>query len=269
MDNKQSNRPVDTWARGAAYEPYVGRWSRVVAQEFLRWLAMPPNNRWAEVGCGTGALTQTILQIAEPAKITAIDRSAGFIVFAQSQIQDACVDFTVSDAQQSPIATAACDAAVSGLMLNFVPKPGKAIAEMARVVRPGGMVALYVWDYADKMQFLRYFWDAVVDLNPNDAEHDEGKRFPLCQPEPLTNLLQQAGLNQVKVRAIDIATHFKDFDDYWLPFLGGQGSAPSYVMSLNEEQRNGLREHIRATLPFAADGSISLIARAWAVRGVR
>jgi hypothetical protein len=131
------------------------------------------------------------------------------------------------------------------------------------------MVAAYVWDYAGKMQLMRHFWNAATALDPAASELDEGHRFPLCQPNPLKELFQQAGLKEVEVCPIDIATDFQDFDDYWVPFLGGQGPAPGYAMSLSEAQRVALRERIRAGLPFALDGSIPLVARAWAVRGIR
>jgi hypothetical protein len=116
---------------------------------------------------------------------------------------------------------------------------------------------------------MRYFWDAAVALNSAARERDEGRRFSLCQPEPLARLYADAGLQMVETRAIDVPTVFRDFDDYWSPFLSGQAPAPSYAMSLNEEQRAALRERIRAALPVAADGSIALTARAWAVRGSR
>ena len=157
--------------------------------------------------------------------------------------------------------------AVSGLVLNFVPEPRRAIAEMARVARPGGTVAAYVWDYAGKMELMRYFWDAAVMLDPTALEFDEGRRFPICQPTPLAALFESVGLQKVEVRPIDISTHFRDFDDYWSPFLGGQGPAPGYAMSLSEERREELRERIRSNLPIAKDESIPLATRAWAVRG--
>ena len=141
---------------------------------------------------------------------------------------------------------------------------------MIRSVRIGGMVAAYVWDYADKMQLIRYFWNAAVALDETAAfALDERERFPLCKPELLRQLFQTTNLEKVEVRSIDVPTIFRDFDDYWSPFLGGQGPAPSYVISLPDERRVALREHIRLTLPIAIDGSIHLIARAWAIRGVR
>ena len=168
-----------------------------------------------------------------------------------------------------PRTLSAYDIVVSGLVLNFVPHPGQALREMVRAVRKGGTVAAYVWDYAGQMQLMRSFWNAAVALDPAAGKLDEGQRFPLCQPESLRQLFQTAQLRKVEVRSIDVPTTFRDFDDYWSPFLGGQGPAPGYAMSLSEERRVALRDHLRATLPIAADGSLHLIARAWAVRGVR
>ena len=257
----------DVWASGAGYEPYVGRWSRRVAREFLAWLAVPAQRRWIDVGSGTGALSQTILDVAAPTQIRGIDRSEGFVAFARQQVIDARVSFDVGDAQSLNEPSAAYDAAVSGLVLNFVPAPERMVGEMARVTRSGGIVAIYVWDYAEGMQMMRTFWDAAAALDPAEQSRDEGGRFPICQPEPLTALFRGVGLQDVEVRAIDIPTVFSDFDDYWLPFLGGQGPAASYTVSLSEERRSALRDEIRSRLPMEADGSIHLNARAWAVRG--
>src|SRR5919109_276884 len=260
---------ADVWASGDAYEPYVGRWSRLVAREFLSWLAAPPERRWLDVGCGTGALSATILAQAAPREVAAIDPSAGYVAYARQQVQDSRVRFEVGDARALPYATGTFDAVVSGLVLNFVPEPERALAELARVCRQGGVVAAYVWDYAGRMELMRHFWDAAVALDPAAVELDEGRRFPLCQPAPLAELWRGAGLAQVEIRAIDVPTAFRDFDDYWSPFLGGQAPAPSYAMSLSEERRAALRDRIRAGLPFALDGSIPLVARVWAVRGIR
>ena len=262
-----TDKGKDTWAAGKLYEPYVGRWSRLVAKDFLRWLESPLQLDWLDVGCGTGALTETILQHMQPRSVTGIDPSAGFVEYAKAHVSDPRVTFEVADAQSLPVESARFDAAASGLVLNFVPKPLLAVQEMARVVRPGGIVAAYVWDYAGKMELMRYFWDAAVELNSDAFELDEGRRFSICQSTALVALLNEAGLRDVQARAIDVPTPFRDFDDYWSPFLGGQGPAPGYAMSLNEERRGALRDRIRATLPIAGDGSIPLIARAWAVRG--
>jgi len=181
---------------------------------------------------------------------------------------DERASFAVGDAQELPIEDSRYDAVVSGLVLNFVPDNKKAVSEMRRAAVSQGVVAAYVWDYVDQMQMMRFFWDAAVALNPGALELDEGRRFPICKPEPLTELFRSAGLQQVEVRPIDIATQFQDFEDYWSPFLGGQGPAPSYVMSLTEQDRGHLRETIRAKLPIQANGSIDIVARVWAVRGI-
>jgi len=258
----------DVWADGAAYELYIGRWSRLVAHQFLTWIAVAPSRRWLDVGCGTGMLSRTILQAADPAEVQGIDRAPDYVAFARAHMRDARVRFDVGDAHRLPVATAMYDVVVSGLVLNFIPQPHVALGEMIRAAQFGGIVAAYVWDYAGEMQLMRHFWNAAVALNPQALDLDEGRRFPLCQPQPLADLFRSAGLHAVEVRAIDIATDFHDFDDYWSPFLGGQGPAPSYAMSLSEEQRTALRERLRQSLPVASDGSIALIARAWAIRGI-
>ena len=257
----------DVWASGRAYEPYVGRWSRLVAREFLAWLDLPPEREWLDVGCGTGALSQTILECAEPRRLTGVDPSEGFLSYARHRIADPRAEWCVGDALALPVQDAAFDCAVAGLALNFVPDAARAVAEMRRATRPGGTVAAYVWDYAGEMQMMRRFWDAVVALDPAASEQDEGRRFPICRPEPLSNLFKRSGQCQVETRALDVPTLFRDFDDYWSPFLGGQGPAPGYCVSLSEERRTALRERLRESLPIAADGSIRLKARAWAVRG--
>jgi trans-aconitate methyltransferase len=262
-------KPQHVWGKGDAYEPYVGRWSRLVAREFLAWLNVEPGQRWLDVGCGTGALSETILQHADPLEVHGIDPSESFIALARQQISDQRASFTLGDARQIAAESAAFAVVVSGLVLNFIPDLEAALKELARVTQPGGLIAAYVWDYAGKMELMRYFWDAVVALKPQDRSYDEGVRFPMCRPESLQALFADAGLRSVETRLFDVETHFRDFDDYWQPFLSGQFPAPDYAMALNEADRAALRERIRAALPFAADGSIPLIGRAWAVRGIR
>jgi hypothetical protein len=134
------------------------------------------------------------------------------------------------------------------------------------VATKGATFGAYVWDYAGKMELMRHFWDAAMALDPQVAHLDEGQRFPLCRPDALLAEVGRAGFSKPEVTAIDVPTVFADFDDYWAPFLGGQGPAPSYVMSLDEAARSRLRETLRERLPAGGDGSIALVARAWAVR---
>ena len=260
---------TDSWAHGDLYEPYVGRWSRRVAEEFLSWLAVHPDARWLDVGCGTGALSETILRQASPRSVNGIDLSEGYVSLARQRIVDSRAAFHVGSAESLPYEEGRFEAAVSGLVLNFVPRPDLAVAEMRRVTSSGGTVAVYLWDYAGRMELMRYFWDAAVELDSAASDLDEGRRFPLCQPQPLQRLFETAGLREVEVRGIEVETPFRDFDDYWSPFLGGQGPAPGYAMSLPEARRDALRDHLRAKLPVNGDGSIRLTARAWSARGVK
>lgn len=259
----------EVWADGEAYERYVGRWSRLVAAEFVSHLAVPPGGSWLDVGSGSGALSETILALAAPRAVKGVDRSAAYVALATERVVDDRAQFVAGDAQQLPVETGTYDAVVSGLMLNFVPKPAAAVAEMARATRSGGVVAVYLWDYAERMQFMRAFWNAAAALDPAAAALDEGRRFPLCRPDALWTVFAAAGLAEVEVWPIDVWTAFADFDDFWSPFLGGQGPAPGYVAGLDEARRTALRERLRAALPVALDGTIPLVARAWAARGTR
>ncbi len=158
------------------------------------------------------------------------------------------------------------DAVVSSLVLNFVPDPAAAVGEMRRVVRKAGIVAACVWDYAEGMQMLRHFWDAAVGLGlPGARNSDEGVRFPVCRREPLADAFRTVGPTP-ETGHIDVPMLFRDFDDYWRPFLSGIGPAGGFAMRLSEEQRTQLRGSLRSRLPTNADGSIHLVSRAWTVR---
>jgi SAM-dependent methyltransferase len=257
----------DTWTSGDAYERFIGRWSRRVAREMVAWLGVGGGRAWLDVGCGAGALTSVIVEECAPSGVIGIDPSAGFIAAARSRLRDDRVTFEVGDARALPVADAAFDAAVAGLVLNFVPDPVSAVREMRRAVRGGGVVAAYVWDYAEGMQMLRHFWNAAAAEDDVAVALDEARRFPTCHPIALSELFSAAGLIDVSARAIDVPTVFTSFDDFWTPFLGGQGPAPSYCLSLGEDRRAALRDRVRASLPMAVDGTIALTARAWAVRG--
>ena len=257
----------DWFADGEAYERYVGRWSRRVGPMFLDWLSLPAGLRWVDVGCGTGALTKTILEQSNPSKVTGVEPSEGFLSVARGSIQDRRADFKSGDAMSLPLDDAEADVVVAGLVLNFLSDQHCALQEMRRIVQPGGTVALYVWDYAGEMQLMRYFWNGVSELFSDGADLDEGKQFPICKPEPLAGLFRAANLEAVEVRALDVPTEFIDFNDFWSPFLRGQGPAGSYCASLLEDDREALRNHLEKTVPVRSDSSIHLIARAWGVRG--
>ncbi len=259
----------DRWAAGNAYDAYMGRWSRLVAAEFLRWLAPAPGGHFLEVGCGTGALTASIAKLCDPASIVACDQSAPFVEHARSRLSDARVTFVAAPAIALPERSGGFDVIVSGLVLNFVPEVDAALAAMRERTRQGGTVAAYVWDYAGGIEFLRYFWEEVVASDANAASLDEARRFGDWHREHLASLFKGAGLLRVESAPLDVATTFQDFDDFWQPFLGGTGPAPAYVASLTEPNRTALAERLRVRLPADGDGSIRLRARAWAVRGAR
>jgi SAM-dependent methyltransferase len=257
----------DRWDDGDAYEAYIGRWSRPVAARFVDWLAVVPGARWVDVGCGSGALTEAILERADPAAVSGVDPSAAFVESARGRGHDRHARFAVGDAASLPLDDDSVDVVVSGLVLNFVPDVPDALRDMRRVAIPGAAVAAYVWDYAAGMQLLRTFWDAAVALEPAAHPLDEAVRFPICAPEPLADAFEAAGLTDVETGAIEVPTAFRDFDDYWSPFLRGIGPAPGYVASLDDTAASALRERLRAELSTEPDGSIRLVARAWAVRG--
>ena len=186
---------------------------------------------------------------------------------ARDRIQDKRAEFKSGDAMSLPLKDAEADVLVAGLVLNFISDKQGALREMCRILQPGGAVALYVWDYAGEMQLMRYFWNAVSELFPEGADYDEGKQFPVCKPGPLADLFRATNLKAVEARALDVPTDFVDFNDYWSPFLRGQGPAGAYCVSLLEGDRELLRKHLEDTVPASSDGSIHLIARAWGVRG--
>ncbi|MEV6174159.1 class I SAM-dependent methyltransferase [Streptomyces sp. NPDC051954] len=262
----QEQRRFDVWAAGAAYERYMGRWSRAVAEEFVARLDCADGLRWLDVGCGTGALSAVVAARRPPLRIVACDRSEAFVGSARATVPGP-VRCLVADASSLPVRDAAYDVVVSGLTLNFLPRPAEALAGMVRALRPGGLAAAYVWDYAEGMQFLRRFWDTAVALDPAAAALDEGRRFPDCRPDALRALWTGAALVDVSVTALEVPTVFADFTDLWQPFLAGQGPAPGYVASLTEPDRDRLRDAYETAVSSRPDGSIPLTARAWAVSG--
>jgi SAM-dependent methyltransferase len=259
---------LDTWEDGAAYESYVGRWSRSVATQFVQWLAAPTGSAWLDFGCGGGALTHTVLTQASPRLVVGCDRSTGYVDHARRQTSDPRAQFVVANLGDLPRVDGGFDVSVSGLVLNFLPSPGDALSALAAGVRRGGTIAAYVWDYDEGMQLMRVFWDTAVALDPAAQPLDERVRFPQCRPDALRRLFESAALQNVEVIGIDVPTVFRNFEDYWQPFLGGQGPAPGYLMRLADDRRDQLRDAIRCRLTSDNAGRISLSARAWAVRGI-
>lgn len=255
-----------TWASNDRYEQYMGRWSSLVATSFLQWLAPAVGKRWLDAGCGSGAISALIAQHYAPAALTAVDRSAAFVRATVDRL-DGQAWGVAGDVLDVPIRTAAVDTAVSGLVLNFTADPQQAINELRRVKAPGGTVAVYIWDYNGIMEFLSAFWTAAIELDPQAASLNQADRFADANAQSLQRVFAGANLSNIATQPILIETRFQDFDDYWRPFLGGQGPAPTYVHTLGPTDRERLRRRLQAHLPAEADGTISLRARAWAARG--
>jgi len=256
------------WASGDAYDTYIGRWSRQIAPLFVEWVDAGPGLRWLDVGCGTGALSQAIIEYCDPMDLIGVEPAESFRERARAMISDWRVRFVDGDAAALPTDDGSCDVTVSGLVLNFVQDRQKALVEMKRVTTAGGTVAFYVWDYpGGGLQLLRAFWTAATALEPAAEALSERRRFSYCEPESLAALMRSGGLCEIAVEAIEVPCVFPDFDNYWRPFTLGTGPAPGYYLSLPQEGRDALRANLESSLPRGDDGSIVLKARAWAVRG--
>ena len=257
----------DTWAAGATYEAFMGRWSRQVAPRLVNWLRIPAGAHWLDVGCGTGALTDAICREADPASVVGCDPAGPFVEHARRCSQDARASFVVAGAGALPARDGGYGCVASLLALNFFPDAEAALREMKALAVRQGTISACVWDYAGRMDFLRCFWDQAVALDPAACDLDEGRRFPLCRPDVLVRVFEAARLADVRCEPIEILTPFASFDDYWRPLLGGTGPAPSYVASLDDERRRALARRLDELTPREADGSIVMTARAWAIRG--
>ncbi len=258
----------DFFAESAAYERFMGRWSRQLAPLLVAFADVRANAGVLDVGSGTGALAFAVAGAVPSARITGVDPSAAYVKYAQGRSQGGRAQFVVGDAQQLQLPDASFDHVLSLLVMNFIPDPAKALREMVRVTRRGGVVSAAVWDYADGMQMLRIFWDEAVAQDPSVEPRDE-RHMPLSREGELAALWRNGGLAHVEERPLTIELRFPSFDDYWAPFLGGQGPAGAHVARLTDERRAALAQRLRARLLGAGgDRPFVLRARAWAVKGV-
>ncbi len=260
-----SQSDFDAWSAGQNYEHYMGRWSRKIAQQFLAWLDPPQGADWVEIGCGTGALTSMVLQDCAPQTILATDASADFVNHASHTVNDPRARFQVATANALPSADRCVDVVASALVLNFVPDRKGALKEMQRVLRTGGLLSFYVWDYpGGGVGFIDAFWKAAAALDPAAADLDEGRRFPFCTASGLAALCAEAGLAEPEITSLQVETAFPDFEAFWHPFTLGTGPAPGYCMSLPSDQRAALKA--RLAQMFGGAGPVALSAKAWAVK---
>jgi SAM-dependent methyltransferase len=255
------------FAKSAAYDRFMGRWSRLLAPRLLAFAGVKDGDRVLDVGAGTGSLGRAIEAHMPNSEVVGIDPSADFMAYAQAQAASGHARYEVGDAQALRLGDASFDHALSMLALNFVPSHAQAVREMRRVTRVGGVVSACVWDYDQGMQSLRFFWDEAVALDPAIEPRDE-RHMKLCRRGQLALLWTQAGLHHVDEASLTIEQAFASFDDYWDPFMQGVGPGGAYVATLPEDRRHVLKERLRArVLGVRADGAFVLTARAWCVRG--
>ena len=258
---------TELFSESEAYERFMGRWSRLLAPLFLEFSDLEDGDAVLDVGSGTGALASAVLSAVEPSQVIGVDPSAAYVNYARSRTSDDRVIFEEGDGQELRFPDDSFDAAISLLVINFIPDPGKALNEMIRVTRPRGVVAAAVWDYDEGMEMLRLFWDEAVALNPSSEARDE-RNMPFSREGELADLWREHGLVDVQGAPLVISMSFPSFDDFWSPFLEGQGPAGAYVASLSEEERLELEGRLRERLQAQGVGAITLTGRAWAVRGV-
>lgn len=254
--------------RAEAYELRIGRWSRLVANQFLDWLTPAPGLDWLDVGCGRGALSSAILERCNPKSLAGIDPQEEVVRDAQAASNDPRAAYHCVDAQDMPFDDAIFDVVVSGLVINFIEDQPKALSEMKRVLRPGGQVAGYVWDFAGDMELFRVFWDSARALDAEAVKHDHGTLYADCRPEPLGELFLHAGFEKVEVSGIAVEISYEDFGEFWQPLLIGTGGIPQYAQSLSEDALAAFAAKVREAISFRPDGSFTLKGRAWAVRGL-
>ena len=238
--------------------------------EILRLCRVAEAKEVLYVGSGIG-VGPCVIAGRSRAHVVALDISERMLDWTRQRAQEEGlgdrIETRQGDVLSLPFESDHFEAVLVESVLAFVQDKARAIRECVRVTRPGGRVAAYVWDYAGGMQMIRHFWDVALELNRDDAQLDQAERFPLCQPGPLEQLFRRVGLVSVSVRAIDVPTVFRDFEDYWRPFLGKQGAAPTYLATLRDDTRDRIRDTLKTRLVPSADGSIAMTARAWAVQG--
>lgn len=254
---------------GAAYEWFLGRWTERLAKVFADFADLPGDGTVADIGCGTGALAAEVARRHTGRHVIGVDASERYLEFARTHREAPNLDFQHGDAAKLPFADGALSSALGQLVLNFVPDPLAVVREMARVTRPGGVVAAAVWDFCGGLVYQRIFWDTAAGIDPSaGAARDRLFSHPLAAPDGLERLWISAGISDVESASLTIRMDYANFDDYWDPLLGGQGPVGVYVAGLDGEMRARLRASVRAAfLTGRPDGPRSLAATAWAVRG--
>jgi SAM-dependent methyltransferase len=255
---------------GAAYERFLGRWTKHLAVPFLEFARLPSDGDVLDVGCGTGSLAIALSERRRNGRIVAVDVAERYLAFARARPGSERVRFEVGDACKLHFSSGSFSGALALLVLNFVADANVAVSGMRRIVRSGGVVAAAVWDFRGGLVFQRLFWDTAAGVDPGaGTARDRLFSHPLALPEGLTGLWRRAGLTDIECRSITIRMDYTGFDDYWEPLLGGQGPVGAYVQGLTPHERDRIEERVRAAyLSGTPDGPRSMTATAWAVRGV-
>ena len=253
----------NTFGDGAAYERFMARWSRAVGETFLDWVAPPKGAKWLDVGCGTGVFTELLVDTCAPATVAAVDPSVEQVDLARSKPVAGRVDFRVADAERLPFKDGAFDVVASALVINFIPDRPRAIAEMRRVARPGGMVAGYVWDFTAGGSPTSSIRDGLsrIGAKPPVIHGADDSRL-----EALSTLFAGRGLKDIATRTIDVTMHFPDFDDFMQTQTPAYSPTGKAIAALSQSDREKLLESVRASLPTRIDGGVAFTARANAIK---
>ena len=254
------------WNDALGYEAYVGHWSRVIAPRFLAWLTLPSRLKWLDIACGTGALTSAILECCDPSEVVGLDGSAEYLASAQRSCGDPRVRFVLGDANVLQFPSTSFDVCVSGLALNFIAFE-RSLAEQHRVLRPGGTIAAYVWDYAGEYEFARRFWDAALSIDSRAVAYDPGRKAAICREDKLREALAALGCSEVETCVFDHTGEFQSPEAYWNAFNGRQGSTAEYLALLTDEERLRLKASLLSTMN--PQEPVKLKIRALAVKGLR
>jgi SAM-dependent methyltransferase len=254
---------------GAAYEVFLGRWTRQLAEPLIDFAAFGEEGRLLDVGCGTGSLAHAMAARWPGRNVIGVDVAAPYVAFARSQHRLDNLTFEEADAGKLPYADASFAGATAQLVLNFVPDPAAALNEMKRVTVRGGRLVAAVWDFRGGLVYQRIFWDTAAGIDPGAAAaRDRLFSGPLALPDGLTALFTSAGLGQVERTSITIRMDYASFADYWQPLCGGQGPVGTYLMNLDPALRARIEDAVAGAYRSGSpDGPRSLAATAWVVRG--
>ena len=251
-----------TFDDGAVYERFMGRWSRSVGAAFLDWVKPPAGARWLDVGCGTGAFTELVVNRCSPAAVCAVDPARAQIDHACRQPVGKQADFRVADAQELPFPDATFDIVAAALVINFIPDRPRALSEMRRVARPDGLVAGYVWDFAAERSVIS---PLRLGMRQVGAEAPPLPGVEDSSLDALNGLFKRGGFERIATKPIDVTVTYSDFDDFWRAQTPGFNPLTKTIAALPQADRARLVESVRAALPVGTDGSITYSARANAI----